>query len=303
MRAQLTAILWIGVYCFSACGDSQNEQDLFAPAFTHNNHAHELVNTGSINQGSINKGSIKGDQSITSYPVLTFNADGTDNISQPLYSGDTLLIEYDAQRLTQCRGVDEHGAPHWQLFGFYQIDDHPPQPLPYTRFTLTIPSGQYLYLWFEMNDRSGCVELDDNHGQRYEFKIHPIRPLSGESLSEESLLGEPTPPISTISFNADQTIMQKGSLVSGHKARIHYELNRLAQCQTTQNDRPQWGIIGYISTEETEEESFQLILDEQTSSSVTEIIIPQGHELRLRFQATNRYGCLEEDHGAAFILD
>ena len=108
-----------------------------------------------------------------------------------------------------------------------------------------------------------------------------------------------------ISFLSNGDIIQAHPLKSGDTFMIHYEMERLKRCESTQNQIPQWGITGHIQTDVSEKKLFN-VTENQNGTLITldvELEVPEGDVLYIWFTASNRYGCFEEDRGASFEIE
>lgn len=240
----------------------------------------------------------KGDYADSDDPELIFSEDFTETLTQELFAGDLLTVSYHPARITKCerggRGYLQH------ITGFYQIDDQPPQPFEYTPTYTTanrlqstkikIPEGEELSIWFYSVDTNGCEAWDSNFGHNY------LIPIQSEASPEEG---------GAITFKANGEVSQSETLRSGSLVTILYEVDRLNECESYQNDLPQWGIMGHFKTDLSEEEQFQLTfpLEESSNFAQVELKVPAGETLSLWFRATNRYGCLEEDEEVSFNIE
>ena len=111
--------------------------------------------------------------------VLTFGADGKPKLAGKLARGGELRIDYDPERLTDCRG-SQYGNPAWTITGYYRIAGSEPQSFYVAGFSptgsVTAPlleldrSGD-LELWFQNTSRWGCSAFDSNDGANYSYTV------------------------------------------------------------------------------------------------------------------------------------
>ena len=106
------------------------------------------------------------------------------------------------------------------------------------------------------------------------------------------------PATPTLSFNADWTIGQSGSLVAGGKAIVHYDLARLTTCRATYMQFPAWDIIanwnvdggvGFNQSVTTELDSTTRV-----GTDIT-LDVPPGRTLNMWFYDSDEYGCQSWD--------
>jgi hypothetical protein len=126
-----------------------------------------------------------GEQCITGYCVgsatITFDEQWNEIVDGSLVAGASVKIEYDADRLTQCRG-DQGGHPAWTIYGNYFASDgskksfwvagHSPDGQTKTP-TLVAPPDE-LEIWFENTSIWGCIGYDSNQGNNYRFDVAPL---------------------------------------------------------------------------------------------------------------------------------
>ena len=248
----------------------------------------------------INAEDLKGDVALSEDAELTFAKDFRETLSREIYPGDILNIRYDLNRITECPST---GRSYLQyITGYYQADDQPAKTFDYVptyttrdrlqEANIRVPEGKQLSVWFYSVDTNECESWDSNYGQNF---IIPISERALPESGEESL----------ISFLADGAVLQDQQLKSGSLMTVRYDLERLKECESYQNQRPQWGITGHMKTDLSEESLFNV-----TESSEGDLValdvsleVPPGDTLYLWFTATNRYGCYQEDQGASFDLN
>lgn len=137
------------------------------------------------------------------------------------------------------------------------------------------------------------------------------RPNDGAAVHEASTLSAATTAaIPTISFDADWTIAQSGSLTAGGKAIIHYELSRLATCRATYMQYPAWDVIAEWNVDGGVAFSQSVTVETSSTTRVgTDITIdvPPGRTLNMWFYDSDEYGCQSWDsnygRNYSFALD
>lgn len=118
-------------------------------------------------------------------PTLTFNENWTHSLFGTLSGGSTLMVDYDIDRLGQCRAYYAQYTA-WGVQVYYRIDGGPVQWASLTvgwgewdtEFRaqapafIPIPAGaSTLEMWFYNGDRKGCEAYDSRFGQNYHFTI------------------------------------------------------------------------------------------------------------------------------------
>ena len=111
--------------------------------------------------------------------VLTFGATGQPKLSGELARGGELRIDYDPERLTDCRG-SQYGNPAWTITGYYSIDGSEPEAFYVAGFSptgqvsapvLSLDRSGQLELWFQNTSRWGCSAYDSNDGANYGYTV------------------------------------------------------------------------------------------------------------------------------------
>jgi hypothetical protein len=97
-----------------------------------------------------------------------------------LAAGGDVWIDYDIRRLPWCRQTYT-GLQTWDVHVQYRVDGGGVQAAPLTALAaggqrvsaparLSLPAGSHsLELWFENDDRTGCVAWDSQYGANYVF--------------------------------------------------------------------------------------------------------------------------------------
>jgi hypothetical protein len=228
---------------------------------------------------------------IATYPTISFNTDGTVTQTGRLVAGSRVRVRYVQSRLTTCR-ESYQGRVAWTISGFASVNGETAHTFETasvnpdgTRRTTTtalvsLPSDGDLALWFQNTSRSGCVDWDSHDGANYHFTIAPS--------------SEPPPAVPTITFRADGTIVQSGSLRAGSSVKVHYDLDRLTQCRGTMGGYPQWSISGFASSNGGTAQSFETSVAAANGTRTTidaTIQLASAGDLALWFENTNRWGC------------
>jgi uncharacterized protein DUF6209 len=88
-------------------------------------------------------------------------------------AGEPLQIEYDPQRLPECRS-DRYGQPAWNIAAYLRF--HPSgqeqvRGLVSGPLKVDIPDDtSQVEMWFNNTDQTGCVAWDSRYGQNYWFE-------------------------------------------------------------------------------------------------------------------------------------
>lgn len=221
---------------------------------------------------------------------LRFNGDFGEELSGALRAGDSLRVSYDLDRLPGCRGTSG-GRPQWNITGFMSIDGAAAQTFEVSRVqgdervpvdaVLTVPAGRDLAFWFQVNNRWGCSEFDSDFGNNYHFVVGATDPA----------------PRAHLTFDAEGKLFSEGSLRSGGKVVVSYDLDRLPACRGTSGGLPQWTITGFAQVDGGTARSFEVsrVAGDDREPIDAELELPRGASLSLWFQVTNRWGCSEYD--------
>jgi len=113
--------------------------------------------------------------------TITFGADYRVKIDGSLQKGKTVRVDYDANRLTQCRG-DQNGHPAWTITGYWKIGDGPVRSFEAGGFSpsggtqppvLKLDASGDLQVWFQNTSLWGCSAYDSDFGKNYHFAVKP----------------------------------------------------------------------------------------------------------------------------------
>jgi hypothetical protein len=118
-------------------------------------------------------------------PTLSFHDNWTHSLFGTLQGGTTLMVDYDIDRLGQCRAYyDRYTA--WSVHVYYRIDGGPVEMKDLTvgwgewntEFRAQAPAfiplpvgASTLEMWFYNGDRKNCSAYDSVNGQNYHFTI------------------------------------------------------------------------------------------------------------------------------------
>lgn len=84
--------------------------------------------------------------------------------------GEQLRIEYDLERLSQCR-AERYGQPAWSIAAYLRFhpgDRQESRSLGDGSLEVTVPTNAtQVEMWFQNTDHTGCVTWDSRFGQNY----------------------------------------------------------------------------------------------------------------------------------------
>ncbi|MBZ4418959.1 DUF6209 family protein [Myxococcus sp. RHSTA-1-4] len=118
-------------------------------------------------------------------PTLTFNEGWTHSLFGTLQGGTTLMVDYDIDRLGQCRAYYMNYKA-WGVYVNYRFNGGPVTSLPLTvswgewnlefwkqvPAFIPLPQGPAtLEMWFSNIDRKNCEAYDSRYGQNYVFTV------------------------------------------------------------------------------------------------------------------------------------
>ncbi len=111
----------------------------------------------------------------------------------------------------------------------------------------------------------------------------------------------------SLSFNADWTITQLGTLTAGGRVRVHYDVARLPRCRTWYRGYPAWDIVlsarsDAASAPLTETAVTTLTPERERIGTDVILTVPSARQLELWFHASDEGGCSEwdSDYGRNF---
>lgn len=109
-------------------------------------------------------------------PTLSFNSNWDEVVSGTLRAGQTFIVNYDVNRLPECRAT--YNGPAWAIVALYRFDNGPIEETVVTgsgtsvAAAIVAPAGaRHLEMWFRNTDRSSCVRYDNNYGSNYHFSL------------------------------------------------------------------------------------------------------------------------------------
>jgi hypothetical protein len=130
-------------------------------------------------------------------PTLGFGTGGSDEwtntVNGTLSAGAEFELDYNGQRLQNCRGVED-GYPAWQIAATvlqlpsqqqssYNLFVNPQLPegggIDYSQLVEVNPTVSLagdtssIQVWFENTDVDGCSAWDSNYGNNYSFAVSP----------------------------------------------------------------------------------------------------------------------------------
>ncbi len=222
-------------------------------------------------------------------PTIVFDDHWGEAANGTLLAGDKVSIDYDLDRLTQCRG-STGGSEVWGVTGHASFDGGEPVAFGVSRLesgrvkpviaSVDIPAtATSVEFWFAINNRWGCIAYDSNDNANYRFAIK--RSATGAVLS----------------FDADGTESQQGAIHAGDTIVVHYDPARLATCQSSSGGHPTWSITAYWRVDGGSTKSLRVTRESAATLVAADptITVPRGSELEMWFQANNVYGCNEWD--------
>lgn len=240
--------------------------------------------------GAVGGGGGKADDGVA---AITFGDDWSETVDGTVRAGRALQIRYDADRLPGCRG-EQAGVPQWAITAYASIDGGAATVVPLAGEGVLegaiadVPPGAELAMWFSVSNRWGCIAWDSDFGHDYRFAIDPA-----------------TGAAATVRIDRDGVTLD-GALVAGGTVTIEYDPARETTCRGTQGGRPQWSVTGYASVDGAPATTFDPTAVEgaERVTDPTTLPVPDGDELALWFQHTNRWGCVawDSDFGANFVF-
>jgi uncharacterized protein YraI len=223
---------------------------------------------------------------------LTFKGDWSESARGELTAGSPVRIEYDLDRLPDCRG-ETNGSEVWGAGGYASFDGGEPVTFALSRLDggvvkpvpaeLDIPvTAHEVELWFASSNRWGCIAYDSNNNANYRFDVKPA--TDGAVLA----------------FDADGTESQSGAVKGGEKVVVHYDPSRLATCEASSGGLAKWSVSLHYKVDGGAEKTTLVTRAEGPDlvPSDPTIVVPRGGDLEIWFSATSVYGCHEYDSNA-----
>ena len=229
---------------------------------------------------------------------ITFDDDFDEELAGELVAGGSVTIDYDLDRLTECRG-STGGSEVWGVTGWVSYDGGSPASFALSQLeggrvvaveaTLAIPEdATSMALWFSNQNRWGCVAYDSDHGANYGFDV--ATPEAGDTI--------------VVDFAADGSFDVSGAVRAGDQLVVHYEPARLEECAGSQGGYPQWGITGYYQVDGGSVRTLAVTRAQGSELVPADpaITVPAGRDIAFWFEATSTYGChaWDSDFGANY---
>ncbi len=166
-------------------------------------------------------------------PVISFKTDWSLSESAPLFAGGQVQIDYDPERLKECRILSPGGTPTWSFTGYYSLNGGTPvsfavpgSPSTSTPPVIPLPEAGSLELWFRVSSTEGCEHYDSNFGTNFRFTVHPAG----------------TTPSATLVFQEGWVEYVVGTLKQNQPFVVDYDLDRLPECRLTYNGGITWAV-------------------------------------------------------------
>jgi hypothetical protein len=108
--------------------------------------------------------------------VIAFDAEWNEVVDGALVEGGTAVLEYDDERVAQCRAT-QGGIPQYAVTAHYRLGDGDEGSLVVAGLnatdapTIELEEPGTLEVWFEVTSRHGCHEWDSNFGDNYVFEV------------------------------------------------------------------------------------------------------------------------------------
>lgn len=170
--------------------------------------------------------------------TIELTADFQTLVDGALVAGGIANVDYDAARLTDCRG-DLNGGPAWTINAHYRINGgnvqtihvagHASAPDQIDLPIELIEAGE-LEIWFENTSAFGCQAWDSAFGANYRFTIEAA-PTSGDE------------PVAR--FPASGGFELVGEPRQAGQLRVEYDVSRLTTCRDTRYGQPAWSILAH----------------------------------------------------------
>ena len=108
--------------------------------------------------------------------TIVFDAEFGENVDGDLVEGGLVVLEYDAERVSQCV-AQQGGVPQYAVTAYYSLDGSEPETIVVAGLnadaepTIELESAGELEIWFEVTNRWGCHEWDSDFGNNYRFDV------------------------------------------------------------------------------------------------------------------------------------
>jgi hypothetical protein len=115
--------------------------------------------------------------------------------------------------------------------------------------------------------------------------------------TDSEITSADTAATATLTFAADWSVTQSAPVVSGGKATIHYDLERLPHCRAQYHGGPAWGIVAFWAVDGGQAftapvEQFQGGVNVPVDVTLD---VPPGGDLAVWFLNSDEFGCSEWD--------
>lgn len=110
--------------------------------------------------------------------IIAFDAEWNEVVDGDLVEGGTAVLDYDDQRVAQCRAT-QGGIPQYAVTAHYRLGDEEQASIVVAGLnatdapTIELEEAGTLEVWFEVTSRHGCHEWDSNFGDNYVFEVAP----------------------------------------------------------------------------------------------------------------------------------
>ena len=227
----------------------------------------------------------KGDD--TTSPRITFSDDFSERVSGELVAGGTVSIDYDLDRLSDCRG-STGGSEVWGVTGWVKFGTSAPTSFAVSRLdggrvvpvvaTIDLPeSATTMALWFTINNRWGCIAYDSNEGADYHWDV--ATPSDGDAI--------------VLDFAADYSLDPSGPVRAGDRVIVHYDPSRLDECAGSTGGNAAWSITGRWQVDGGTVHTLAVTRADGPDLVPADpsFTVPSGRDLALWFEATSVWGC------------
>jgi hypothetical protein len=209
-----------------------------------------------------------------------------EKLSATLTKGGKLRIDYNPERLPQCRG-EANGLPAWSISGYARINGGPIDSFEVAGHSpssgteqpvLELTQAGELELWFQVTNRWGCSTYDSRFGQNYRFRI-----------------AEPA----TITFPENGDVQVSGSLGAASALVVTYDLDRLPSCRAVYRGFAAWDVLVFArfdGGEVTQRPLTRSLGGTLREEAPAVVAIPAGaQKVELWFKSNDVWGCSSYD--------
>jgi hypothetical protein len=224
----------------------------------------------------------KADGSLT---TLRFTRNWSEKSDGPLVAGRSIRIQYDLDRLTDCRG-STNGSDVWGITGYASFDGGEPQVFEVTRLVdgravaapieLALPArAERVEFWFSQSNRWGCIAYDSNDSANYAFDLEQRANLA----------------VASFEASYDEDLPTDAKV--GDQLLVHYDPARLSECSGSTMGNAAWAVT--LNYQVDAGAVKQLLVTRANGPDLVpsdpEITLPRGRDLAMWFEATSRWGC------------